>query len=93
MSAAKVLVCGDVCGQHEQVFTKVAALNEKAGPFSALLCTGRFFGTAEQPHQLDKYLSGEAAVAVPTYFICGGEEPGSTALVDGATGTAEGQPG
>jgi len=39
----KLLVCGDVNGQFDRLFTKVAQVNEKHGPFTCLLCTGKFY--------------------------------------------------
>ena len=69
------LVCGDVQGQFDRVFKKVAALhNGAAGPFDMLLCVGQFFATptgaqladdakAVAQHQLSEYIEGFKAGA------------------------------
>ena len=36
-------VFGDVNGNFEKLYTDVERLNERAGPFEACLCVGRFF--------------------------------------------------
>lgn len=68
--ARRSLVCGDVNGQFDAVFKKVASLNaSKSGPFDMLLCVGNFFerpkamhvadaATAVAHHQLNEYISG-----------------------------------
>mgnify|MGYP001969550677 FL=1 len=71
----KILAFGDVNGNFDKLFNTVERLNERAGPFSAVLCSGRFFhpdGSAND--ELLPYLQGRLKVAVPTYFIVGGED-------------------
>ena len=71
----KILAFGDVNGNFDKLFNTVERLNERAGPFSAVLCSGRFFqpdGSAND--ELLPYLQGRLQVAVPTYFIVGGED-------------------
>ena len=43
----KILVCGDVAGNLEDLFKRVGAVHAKSGPFECLLCTGEFFGSAD----------------------------------------------
>ena len=43
----KILVCGDVAGNLEELYKRVSAVNSKSGPFDCLLCTGEFFGSAD----------------------------------------------
>ena len=85
-SSAKILVSGDVRGRFSALFKSVTKANKKAGPFSALLCTGRFFGDlapTETDDELGPYLTGAKQVPVPTYFVLGSESEGSTSMVDG----------
>ena len=43
----KLLIAGDVKGQIDIVYAKVAAFNaSKAGPFDLLFCVGQFFASA-----------------------------------------------
>lgn len=71
----KILAFGDVNGNFEKLFTNVERLNERAGPFEACLCVGRFFHPEGSSNdELLPYLQGRLKVAVPTYFIVGGED-------------------
>lgn len=45
-------------------------VNEKAGPFSCLLCVGPLFAEGGNP-ELQPYLDGTKAVPIPTYFVDG----------------------
>lgn len=63
----KVLICGDVEGHFNFLFSKVDAINKKSGPFDFLLCVGHFFG--KDNTELKPYISCEKTVPVPTYII------------------------
>ncbi|XP_037953190.1 CWF19-like protein 1 homolog, partial [Teleopsis dalmanni] len=65
----KILVTGDVCGNFNQLFTKVNKTNQKAGPFDMLLCVGDFFGKLEDNEKLIAYKNGAKIIAVPTYIL------------------------
>ena len=68
-------------GGFASLMSKVAKVQASHGPFSLLLCVGQFFSSAAHANlELQPFLAGVSAVAVPTYFICGQEE--YTALVD-----------
>jgi hypothetical protein len=61
--ALKVLVCGDVRGEFEQIFSKVAKLQKKNN-FAVLFCVGDFFGAGtDTATQLAPYISGDKEVA------------------------------
>ena len=60
----KILAFGDVNGNFDKLFNTVERLNERAGPFSACLCSGRFFhpdGSGND--ELLPYLQGRLKVA------------------------------
>jgi len=82
----RVLVVGDVQGQFRKLYAQVTKIQDKSGTFDALFCVGTFFdpklGLGEKG-ELAPYLSGEARVPVPTYFICGAEGANSTMLIGG----------
>lgn len=63
----KVLICGDVEGNFNFLFSKVDAINKKSGPFDFLLCAGNFFG--KDNTELKPYISGEKTIPVPTYIV------------------------
>lgn len=63
----KVLICGDVEGHFDFLFSKVDAINKKSGQFDFLLCVGNFFG--KDNSELDLYKSREKIIPVPTYII------------------------
>lgn len=63
----KVLICGDVEGHFNFVFSKVDTINKKSGPFDFLLCVGNFFG--KDNIELEPYKSREKTIPVPTYII------------------------
>jgi hypothetical protein len=72
--ALKVLVCGDIRGEFDQIFSKVAKLQKKNN-FAVLFCVGDFFGAGtDTATQLAPYISGEKEVPIPTYFILGKEQ-------------------
>ena len=52
------LVCGDVEGNFNLLFKRVANVNNKNGPFSMLLCVGNFFG--QDNSQWLPYKGGES---------------------------------
>ena len=39
-SSVKILVAGDVYGDLDTLFQRVATVNSKAGPFECLFCVG-----------------------------------------------------
>ena len=73
--STKVLIAGDTCGQFAKLMKAVGSANAKAGPFDACFCVGGFFG-ADARRELIPYLTGQAKVPVPTYFILGAEPEG-----------------
>lgn len=50
------LICGDVNGNFNSLFSRVESIDKKSGPFDVLLCTGNFFG--DDNSQLDAYRMG-----------------------------------
>ena len=52
------LVCGDVSGNFTKIFDRVQKVNSAHGPFTALLCVGKFFGDSNNK-ELDPYIRGE----------------------------------
>ncbi|GFR50327.1 hypothetical protein Agub_g12534, partial [Astrephomene gubernaculifera] len=84
MSTVKILFAGAVEGDLPGLFKKVEAVNKKNGPFDALFCTGQFFGQgddlADPNDALIAYVTGQASIPVPTYFI-GGFGSGSEAIL------------
>lgn len=74
LSRAGRLVCGHVpAAQTDELFTRLASVNAKAGPFGfAFVCGGlvepHSTGNWEAEPHLLPYIRGERAVAVPTYF-------------------------
>eukprot|EP00290_Baffinella_frigidus_P056936 CAMPEP_0180368684 /NCGR_PEP_ID=MMETSP0989-20121125/17747_1 /TAXON_ID=697907 /ORGANISM="non described non described, Strain CCMP2293" /LENGTH=287 /DNA_ID=CAMNT_0022363317 /DNA_START=31 /DNA_END=890 /DNA_ORIENTATION=- len=85
MSTVKLMVCGDVGGNLEELFKKVEAVQKKSGVFDMLLCAGEFFGSQDiggeedqQPNYVDvnplkDYASGVKKAPCKTYFLCGKE--------------------
>ena len=70
MAATKVLVAGDVNGQLDACFARVATVNSAHGPFSCLLCVGDFLGKPEDAAALlAPYKAGERSPPLPTYFL------------------------
>ena len=75
----KLLIAGDVKGQIDIVYAKVAAFNaSKAGPFDLLFCVGQFFASAgadgaTRPDELAAYVEGEKQAPIRTYFVTGSE--------------------
>ncbi|KAL0820447.1 hypothetical protein ABMA28_006320 [Loxostege sticticalis] len=63
----KTLVCGDVNGNFNALFSRVESIVKKSGPFDVLLCTGNFFG--DDNSQLDAYRLGTRKVPVTTYVF------------------------
>lgn len=43
MSACRILIAGPVRGAYDALLKRLKAVNDKSGPFSALLCVGPFF--------------------------------------------------
>ncbi|KYB26604.1 CWF19-like protein 1 [Tribolium castaneum] len=63
----KILFCGDVEGQFEALFTRVARISEKQGKFDCLFCVGNFFGINNK--EFGPYLRGEKKVPIATYIL------------------------
>lgn len=83
--ATKVLVAGDVQGRLTQLFDRVAAVNDKHGPFHAVFCVGDFFGAVDElAAAIGPYRAGDAKAPLRTYFL-GPAAPSEsvTALMDG----------
>ena len=67
-ATTRFLVAGDTGGDLARLFARVGAVNAKHGPFAFLLCVGDFLGAADaSAAALAPYLSGQAAVPLPTY--------------------------
>lgn len=80
----KVLLFGPVRGQFELLVSKVQAVNRsKAGPFDIVLCVGEFSGGEGEEDEalLGRYLSGEEALPLPTYFHEPGGSPSLNAIL------------
>ncbi|XP_049876735.1 CWF19-like protein 1 [Pectinophora gossypiella] len=63
----KTLICGDVNGNFNALFSRVESIVKKSGPFDILLCAGNFFG--DDNSQLDAYRMGTRKVPVTTYVF------------------------
>ncbi|XP_031765667.1 CWF19-like protein 1 [Galleria mellonella] len=63
----KTLVCGDVNGNFNTLFSRVESIVKKSGPFDVLLCIGNFFG--DDNSQLDAYRMRTRKVPVTTYVF------------------------
>jgi hypothetical protein len=50
------LVCGDVEGKLQKLFSRVENINKGQGPFDLLLCVGNFFGDTDE--SLEPYRNG-----------------------------------
>uniref|UniRef100_A0A2P2I4V1 CWF19-like protein 1 n=1 Tax=Hirondellea gigas TaxID=1518452 RepID=A0A2P2I4V1_9CRUS len=64
----KVLVCGDVNGQFDELFKRVSSVHQKAGPFDLLLCVGDFFAEGANS-QWTPYKTARIKVPLPTYVL------------------------
>ena len=73
--STKILVAGDTGGKFARLMKTVGNAHAKAGPFDAVFCVGAFFGPTSHKEMIP-YLTGQAKVPVPTFFICGGEPEG-----------------
>ncbi|XP_063894246.1 CWF19-like protein 1 [Helicoverpa armigera] len=67
MDKQKTLICGDVNGNFNALFSRVETIVKKSGPFDVLLCAGNFFG--DDNSQLDAYKMGTRKVPVTTYVF------------------------
>jgi hypothetical protein len=70
-STVRVLVLGPAHGKLEDAFTKLSALNNKAGPFDVVLCLGDLFGNNCEDAYFQKLVAGEVDIPVSTYFTIG----------------------
>jgi hypothetical protein len=84
-STVRVLVLGPTNGKLEETFTKLSALNEKAGPFDVVLCLGDLFGDEDAYFQT--LVAGEVDIPVSTYFTIGRKTlPESVKMLAGMDG-------
>jgi hypothetical protein len=71
----KVLLCGPVQGKIDTLFQKLAAVNQKSGPFAAVLCVGEFFedgdASAPCPQWFTDVVNDDTDVPLPVYFAAG----------------------
>ena len=68
--ATKILVAGDVTGDLDALFSRVATVNSSHGPFACLLCVGDFLGKPEEAAALlAPFKAGEREPPLPTYFL------------------------
>ncbi|GAB1609733.1 CWF19-like protein 1 [Argonauta hians] len=63
----KILVSGDVEGNFKALFSRVANIQKKNGPFDLLLCTGDFFGKDKE--EWNKILAGEMTVPITVLIL------------------------
>ncbi|KAL5201133.1 hypothetical protein ABZP36_035487 [Zizania latifolia] len=89
----RILLAGDANGRLNQLFKRVASVNQSTGPFHVLLCVGQFFssdaGDGEGNGDVADYLEGRAAVPIPTYFT-GDYGPAAPRLLAKAAAGARG---
>ncbi|XP_036363456.1 CWF19-like protein 1 isoform X2 [Octopus sinensis] len=67
----KLLVSGDVEGNFKTLFSRVANIQKKNGPFDLLLCVGDFFGNENE--EWNRILKGELSVPI-TVLILGANQ-------------------
>uniref|UniRef100_A0A672HVK9 CWF19-like protein 1 n=1 Tax=Salarias fasciatus TaxID=181472 RepID=A0A672HVK9_SALFA len=66
----RVLVCGDVQGQFNALFSRVQTIQKKTGQFDLLLCVGEFFGsTPEAEAEWQQFKTGAKKAPVHTYVL------------------------
>ncbi|XP_031562672.1 CWF19-like protein 1 [Actinia tenebrosa] len=70
MTTMKVLVCGEVNGKINQLYTRVKNILKKNPEFELLLCVGSFFGnTDENKKEWDSYVNRETLAPIATYIL------------------------
>ncbi|KAI5067227.1 hypothetical protein GOP47_0017755 [Adiantum capillus-veneris] len=70
MAACRILLCGDVRGQFDQLFKRVTSVNKANGPFDALFCVGQFFpDDSSHIDEVKQFVEGNHEIPLPTYFI------------------------
>jgi len=67
MNDLKVIVCGDVKGEIDQLFTRIKKLEKKGQYFDLLLCVGDFFGDVNTGW--NDYKQGNKDVPIQTYIL------------------------
>ena len=71
MAVKRIIVAGDILGQFSTFFKRLKNINEKAGPFDLVLCTGSFFSfddeDSEDPNLV--YIAKEYDVRLPIYVL------------------------
>ncbi|XP_059486159.1 CWF19-like protein 1 [Neocloeon triangulifer] len=65
----KILVCGDVNGKFNKLFSRIESINAKNGPFDYLFCVGNFFGDRSSSAEWNLYKNGTFTVPIPTCII------------------------
>ncbi|XP_064602492.1 CWF19-like protein 1 [Liolophura sinensis] len=78
--ALKILACGDVEGQFDQIFKRVDSIQKKSGPFDLLICSGEFFGANNS--QWEKYASGSVKAPISTLILGSTKESNSKYFSD-----------
>lgn len=61
------MVCGDIEGKFDQLFSRINSIQKKSGSFDLLLCVGNFFG--DRNEEWDKYSSETAKVPLPVLIL------------------------
>ena len=62
------LVFGSVQGNFKSCFTKMASVNQKAGPFNFAICIGDFF---DQEKGIEELLGGRIQIPLECYVTLG----------------------
>nr|CAB3234912.1 CWF19-like protein 1 [Phallusia mammillata] len=69
-SPLKLLVCGDVQGKFNVIFSRIEKLLKKGNKFDMLLCVGDFFGDGVvSKNAWQEYKSGAKLPPLPTYIL------------------------
>lgn len=68
MSSSKVLVLGAANGKLKALFSKLASINAKSGPFTFAVLLGDLFGEGEE---LDELLAGKIKVPIECFATVG----------------------
>ncbi|CAH8587982.1 unnamed protein product [Schistosoma bovis] len=63
----KILICGDVKGKVNALYSRVSKVMNVAGQFDMMFCLGDFFGT--QTDEIKKLIDGSLAASLPTYIV------------------------
>ncbi|KAK4470886.1 hypothetical protein MN116_006398 [Schistosoma mekongi] len=63
----KILICGDVKGKVNALYSRVSKVMSVAGQFDMLFCLGDFFGS--QTDELERIIDGNLEVPIATYIV------------------------